>query len=125
MFEQRAMPITPDITPTQALERKLDYLAEMVGDVHELVERRSPNEETLRAAVRDGIVAAASDPGVWSVALATLRDQAQSEAGGWLFGGVRAFFSRVAWLCLIGLGVYLVGGWAALAAFIKTGATHP
>ena len=118
-------PIKPDLTPHQALDSKLDYLAEMVGDVHELVEQRSPNEEALRAAVRDGIVAAASDPDVWSVALATLRAQAQSEAGGWLFGGLRAFFSRVAWLFVIGLGIYLVGGWAALVAVIKTGATHP
>ncbi|MFN8993711.1 MAG: hypothetical protein ACK5X3_08660, partial [Pseudomonadota bacterium] len=86
---------------------------------------RAVNATNVGVAVRDGIVAAASDPSVWSVALATLRAQAQSEAGGWLFGGLRAFVSRVAWLCLIGLGVYLVGGWAALAAFIKTGATHP
>jgi hypothetical protein len=112
-------------TPQQALDRKMDYLAEMIGDVHQLVDKRSPSEEALRAAVRDGIVAAASDPDVWSVALATLRAQANSEAGSWLFGGVRAFLSRVAWLCLIGLGIYLVGGWAALMAFIKTGATQP
>ena len=109
----------------QALDRKLDYLAEMVGDVHELVDKRSPNEEALRAAVRDGIVAAASDPDVWAVAITSLRSQMHHEAGSWLFGGVRAVFSRLMWVCLIGLGIYMLGGWSALIAFVKTGAPHP
>ena len=110
------------LTPSQALDRKMDALADMVGDLHELVESRSPNEEALRIAVRDGIVAAASDPEVWSVAIGTLRKQAHAEAGGWLFGGLSAFFSKVAWLFLIGLGIYLIGGWSALVAFVKSGA---
>lgn len=113
------------LTPTQALDRKMDALADMVGELHELVENRSPNEEALRIAVRDGIVAAASDPAVWSVAIGTLRKQAQSEAGGWLFGGLGALFSRLAWVLLIGLGIYLIGGWSALVAFLKHGTTAP
>jgi len=111
------------LTPQQVLERKMDYLAEMVGDLHQQVEQRSPDAMALRAAVRDGIVAAASDPEVWSVAIGTLRQQAQSEAGGWLFGGLAAFFSKLAWVLVIGLGIYLVGGWSALAAFLKHGST--
>lgn len=113
------------LTPHQALDRKLDYLAEMVGDVHTLVERRTPSEEALRTAVRDGIVAAASDPDVWSVAIGTLRQQAQAEAGGWLFGGLKAFLSKLAWIVVIVVAIYLVGGWSAVVAFLKTGGTQP
>lgn len=115
----------PPATAQEVIENKMDYLAEMIGNVHELVEQRSSNDEALRAAVRAGIVAAASDPDVWAVAITTLRSQMHHEAGSWLFGGVRAFFSRVAWVCLIGLGVYLIGGWSALMALVKTGATNP
>jgi hypothetical protein len=111
----------PPITPAQALDRKMDHLAEMVGNLQEAVENRTPTDEALRIAVRDGIVAAASDPVVWSVAIGTLRKQAQAEAGGWLFGGLGAFFSRLAWVFIIGLGIYLIGGWSALVGFVKHG----
>lgn len=114
----------PPILPgsPESFERQIDHLATMIGDVHELVEQRTPTEEMLRAAVRDGIVSAASSPEVWAVALAALRDQMHVGAGSWLFGGIQAFFSRLAWIFLIGLGIYLIGGWSALLAFIKTGA---
>lgn len=115
----------PPASAQEIIENKMDYLAEMIGNVHELVEQRSPNDQALRAAVRDGIVAAASDPDVWAVAINTLRSQMHHEAGSWLFGGVRAFFSRLMWVCLIGLGIYMLGGWSALVAFVKTGAPHP
>lgn len=113
------------LTPQQILERKMDYLAEMVGDLQQSVEERSPTNEALRVAVRDGIVAAASDPEVWSVAIGTLRQQAQAEAGGWLFGGLKAFLSKLAWIAVVVVAIYLVGGWSAVVAFLKTGGTQP
>lgn len=113
------------LTPQQALDRKMDALADMIGNVHELVERRTPSDEAVRVAVRDGIVAAASDREVWATAIGTLREQAKSEAGGWLFGGIKSFFTRVAWILVIGLGIYLVGGWSALVAFLKHGGSAP
>ncbi len=110
-------------TPMEALDRKMDALAEMIGNVHETVENRTPDELALRAAVRDGIVAAASDSHVWSVAIETLQGQAQKQAGGWLLGGIKAVFVRLAWVFVIGLGIYLIGGWSALVAFLKHGST--
>ena len=113
------------LTPQQVLERKLDFLAEMVGEVQTQVEQRSPTNEALRIAVRDGIVGAASDPEVWAVAIGALRQQAQTEAGGWLFGGLKAFLNRILWVALIGVAIYLVGGWSALVSFLKHGGAAP
>ena len=113
------------MTPQQAVESKLDGLAEMIGAVHESVEARQVDIDAIRIAVRDGIVAAASDREVWKIALDTLvpvaRHHAQAEAGGWLLGGVKAFMSKLAWVAVIGMGIYLVGGWSALLSFFKHG----
>lgn len=79
--------------------------------------------EQLSAAVRDGIRAAVSDPELLAAATAAIQKKAASEAGGWLFGGLRTILSRIAWVCVIGMGVYLVGGWGALAALVK-GSSH-
>lgn len=75
-------------------------------------------------AVAEGIKSAMSDPEVWSAAVMAIQAHAKSEAGGWLFGGLRAILSRVGWILVIGGGVWLVGGWSALAALWKSGA-HP
>ncbi len=118
------MPDTrPPLTHAEALDLKMDALADMIGNVHELVESRSPNEEALRTAVRDGIVAAASDPHVWSVAIETLKGQAQSQAGGWLIGRVKSFISTILWVFVLGMLVYMMGGWSALVTFLKHGTT--
>jgi uncharacterized membrane protein YdbT with pleckstrin-like domain len=113
------------MTPNQVVESKIDGLAEMIGAVHESVEARQVDVDAIRIAVRDGIVAAASDREVWKLALDTLvpvaRQHAQAEAGSWLLGGMKAFFSRLAWVVVIGMGIYLVGGWSALVAFFKHG----
>ena len=112
-------------THAEAIDRKLDHLAEMIGDVQETVDRTSPDLAALRIAVRDGIVAAASDREVWRIALETLvpiaREHAQAEAGGWMLGGLKVMASRLAWIALIGMAIYLVGGWSALVAFFKHG----
>lgn len=118
-------PAPTTLTPQQVLERKLDFLAEMVGEVQTQVEQRSPTHEALRIAVRDGIVGALSDPEVWEVAFRAGRQQAQTEAGGWLFGGLKAFLNRMLWVALIGVAIYLVGGWSALVAFVKHGGAAP
>jgi hypothetical protein len=115
----------PALTPQQVVERKLDGLAEMIGAAHEAVESRQIDVDAIRIAVRDGIVAAASDREVWKLALDTLvpvaRQHAQAEAGGWLLGGIKAFLSKLAWVAVIGVGIYLLGGWSALVAFFKHG----
>jgi hypothetical protein len=73
----------------------------------------------LREAVSEGFRDAISDPAFWDAAMTAIQSRAQQEAGGWLLGGVKKFLQKAAWILVIGLGLYLVGGWAALVAFIK------
>ncbi len=79
--------------------------------------------EQLTAAVTSGIRAAVSDPALWAAAMAAIQTKAASETGGWLLGGLRTALSKAAWVFVIGLGVYLVGGWGAIVALVK-GGTH-
>ena len=78
-------------------------------------------EAKLREAVAAGIREAVSDPELWTQMLRAVQQHAQQEAGGWLFGGLRAALGKLAWIVVIGLGVYLLGGWAGLVAFLKSG----
>lgn len=78
-------------------------------------------EDKLRDAVSAGIREAVSDPELWTQMLRAVQAHAQQEAGGWLFGGVKAALSKLAWFIVIGLGIYLMGGWTGLAAFLKSG----
>lgn len=75
--------------------------------------------ELVAEATADGIKRAVADPALWAAASEGMRRHASAEAGGWLLSGLRIAFSRVAWLAVISLGIYLVGGWSALVAFIK------
>lgn len=94
---------------------QLGELREAMGDV--------ATPAAIKQAVEDGTRSALANPETWASAMAGIQKAAQQEAGGWLFGGIRAFFSKAAWVLLIGLGVYLLGGWTALVAFLKGGAT--
>lgn len=78
----------------------------------------------LQRAVAAGIKAAVADPEMWAAAMKAMQNKAQSEAGGWLLGGVKTALSKVAWIVAIGLGVYLVGGWGALVSLIKGSAAN-
>jgi hypothetical protein len=115
----------PPLTHADALDRKMDHLAEMIGNVQETVETRSADMQAIRVAVRDGIVAAASDPAVWAIAVesasAVIHQRAKAEAGTWLFGGIKTLLSRVFWVLALGLAIYMVGGWSALVSFVKNG----
>lgn len=72
-------------------------------------------------AVARGIHRAVSDPEMWAAAAQAMQNKAKAEAGGWLLGGLRAAASKTAWFLVIGLGIYLVGGWSALVAAFKHG----
>jgi hypothetical protein len=81
--------------------------------------------ELVAEATADGIKRAVSDPALWAAASEGMRMHAANEAGGWLLSGVKAMLSRVMWVALIGLAVYMVGGWTALAALFKSsGGSH-
>lgn len=76
--------------------------------------------ELVADATADGIKRAVSDPAMWAAASEGMRMHAANEAGGWLLSGMKAALSRVAWIAVIGLAVYMVGGWSALVALFKT-----
>lgn len=76
-------------------------------------------KELVTDATAAGIKKALSDPDMWAAASEGMRKHAATEAGGWLISGVKAGVSRIAWIMLIGLGVYLIGGWAALVSLFK------
>lgn len=78
--------------------------------------------DAVRQAVAAGIRDAVSDPKLWTAAVEAMQSQAQSKAGGWLLGMLRAAFSKMFLFLAVGLAVYAVGGWGALAALFKT--TH-
>lgn len=92
---------------------KLDYLAEHIMD-------RETMHATMCAAVAEGIKAAVSDPALWSAAGAAMQQRAATTAGGWLFGSLGAAFSRLGFLLLFLLAVYMVGGLGAMVAAFKS-----
>ena len=106
-----------------------DRTPEQMAFLSEALDRAEAAAATMRPdvikhAVADGIKTALSDPQMWAAAMRAMQHHAQTEAGGWLFGGLKAVISRAAWVVVIGMGIYLIGGWSALAAFFKTGG-HP
>jgi hypothetical protein len=94
----------------------------MIDPTYTGPERRAPVHDAIRAAVAEGIRDAVSDPALWDAAGKAMREQAQSAAGGWLLGGVHVLLARVTWVVAIMAGVYALGGWSALVAFVKSGA---
>lgn len=101
-----------------------DYIATQIDRLDdELLAMKASNEQAIAAAVESGIMRAVSNPALWEAAGAAMRQQAQSAAGGWLLGGVKAAATRVAWVVAIIAGVYALGGWGAVLALLKGQAT--
>lgn len=85
-------------------------------------ERRAPNQITAQAiedAVTRGIVSAVSNPNTWELAGKAMRAQAEASAGGWLLGAIRSAAKKLAWIALIFIGVYSLGGANAVVALLK------
>jgi hypothetical protein len=82
------------------------------------------DSEMMRELVADatatGLKRVVADPDFWAAASEGMRKHAAAEAGGWLMSGIKAAFSRVMWIVVIGLSVYMVGGWTAVVALFKT-----
>lgn len=79
--------------------------------------------ENVAAAVKLGLMQAVADPAFWISAQAAMQQHAKTEAGGWLLGGIRGFFSKLFWFALAGVIVYNAGGWTALSVWFK--GSHP
>ena len=67
-----------------------------------------------------GLKLAVSDPTLWAAAGEAMHNQARSAAGGWLFGGLKAAGTRLAWVAALAFCLYAVGGPTAVVAFFKT-----
>lgn len=102
------------IKPAVTADDLSAHSEELIKSFEDIMRQQMP------AAVAAGIKQAATDPDVWAAMLAAIRTQAHQNAGSWLFGGIRQFFSKAAWFLVIGLAIYLVGGWSGLVSFFKT-----
>lgn len=103
-----------------ARDRSEDYLASQVGRIDdELAALKVNNSHAIAAAVEAGIMRAVSNPDLWAAASVAIQQQAKARAGGWLFSGVGALFSKVGWLVMAGVAIYTLGGWTALAGAMK------
>lgn len=84
------------------------------------VEGKALHPEDVRQAVAQGIKDAVSDPQLWAAAVVAMQSHAQNQAGGWLLGVLKATFSKLLLFFAVGLAVYSIGGWSALASLFKT-----
>lgn len=102
-----------------------------VKQLFDAVQDHSDQVTALRGAIDDlpdqigvsiekAIKRAVADRQTWHTAGEALHEVAKERAGGWLFGGLQVLFSRAMWLLIIGVGIYMLGGWTALAGAIKS-----
>lgn len=101
-------------------------MIDAVGDLRESFDdyaRTRVTSDDMRKAVALGMREVLSDPAIWGGVVSGMRRAAQQEAGGWLFGGLRAFFSRLMWVALAVMVVYMLGGWSAVWVMFKGAAT--
>jgi hypothetical protein len=73
--------------------------------------------ELVAESTAAGIRRAVESPDTWAAIGRGLRGSAEREAGGMLLKGLRVVVGKVLLVVLVGMGVYMVGGWSALASF--------
>lgn len=105
-----------------------DHFERGIADLEAAIKDLSVHHQGVAAhieeAVAAGIRRAVADSATWEAASVAIRAQAQSAAGGWLLGGVRAAVTKVAWVVAIVAGLYALGGLPAVLAWIKAGAAQ-
>lgn len=100
----------PDVAHLlQAVQSRDDAITGLRADVQAMPDH-------IGRAMQDAIMRSVSDPLLWAAAGQALRRHARDQAGGWLFGGLKAIGTRIGWALIVVGGVYLMGGWSALAA---------
>lgn len=84
------------------------------------------NETTRKAVaegIKQGIREAIEDEEIvnayWARGIAVAKDQARKQAGAILFSSLGEILKRAAQFAMLGMLVYAVGGWSALAGLIK------
>jgi hypothetical protein len=107
-----------------SIHPEVEAVITSIGHVDDRVtELRAVTEDLprrMRESVHQGVIDAASDPALWASMATSLQRQARDQAGGWLFGGLRSLVSRLGWILLVIVAVWMVGGPGAVLAFVKT-----
>lgn len=107
--------------PHDARNRADDYMASQIARIdNEIDAMRLANAQQIAQAVEAGIMRAVSNPDLWEAASTAIQQQAKARAGGWLFSGVGAVFSKLGWMVMAAIAIYTLGGWTALAGAIKS-----
>lgn len=108
------------MTPPSSTEARDDYLAAQIArHDEELDTMRKMMCAQVSDAIEQGIMRAVSNPDLWAQAGLAIQAQAKQRAGGWLFSGLGAIFSRAGWIVMAVIAVYSLGGFPALAAMVK------
>lgn len=96
-------------------ERQMGYVLTRLDEI----QGRALTPEDIAAALRGAIAQAASSPETWAAAVSGMRQATERNAGRWLIGGVWAVARKVLVITALGMLVYSVGGWSALAGLFK------
>lgn len=96
-----------------AIQSRDDAITALRADVQMMPDR-------IGDAIQRANMRTVSDPVFWAAAGDALRKQARDQAGNFVLDGIKGFARKVGWLLLIVGGVYMVGGWPALAAAWKS-----
>jgi len=106
-------------------EQNQAHVVDQLGEIKELandIKAMTLTSEDVRDAIAEGVLRAIRHDEFWPALTSGMQRHAQAEAGGWLFGWVKAAVSKVFLFLVLGLMVYMVGGWSGLVAFFKSGA---
>lgn len=98
------------------------HVIDQLGDIKEMVEdvRASAlTKDEVRDAVAAGFISAIGSDQFWSTLSDGMQRHATTQAGGWLLGSLKAALSRLFLFLVLGLLVYMVGGWSGLVALFK------
>ncbi len=112
-YARRTVESIGETRAEKAVWLAIDTLHEEVEDTRSMV----LDAEGVARAVEQGLRCAVADPAFWAAVTGALQQHAKREAGGWLLGSISAALSRVFLVAMVVLGLYLVGGWAAVAKF--------
>lgn len=99
---------------TAGLEKRLDDHDTLIGRDGEKL------KQLMADAFREAIDQTITDPMVWAKVRGAMVQQTQGAAGRWVLGGVMTGFKALCWAGLVGLGLYILGGWKLVAAVLAS-----
>jgi hypothetical protein len=99
---------------TAGLEKRLDEHDTLIGRDGEKL------KQLMADAFREAIDQTITDPMVWAKVRGAMVQQTQGAAGRWVLGGVVTGFKALCWAALVGLGLYILGGWKLVGAVLAS-----